>query len=105
MANNMTKKKRTKAERSAAAKASWARRRAAAAMDQAGVPKAQGPTEGQFLREAGAGSISTSTVTAVATKEGAEYFLTLSFDGTVLRHKVSETLLRKLALDALSIVG
>ena len=93
--------KRTKAQRVRAAKEAWARRKAKAALDAAGIAKfAVVPQESV----AGAVEIATPPVTVSVTKEGFDYFLGIANNGSLHRVRVSAETLRTLALDALRLV-
>lgn len=93
-------KKRTRAQRAAAAKAAWAARRAKEAVTAAptigGVVEAPDTIGPLYLEP---------PVTMTATKEGAEFFLTIANNGSVSRTRVSAAALRKIGLDALALVG
>jgi hypothetical protein len=117
-------KKRTKAQRSAAAKESWRLRRLRMAEKPtpAEVLAAPGKSVTAFLsssklpkvgynplpietqwREVGERENPVTTIGA--TKEGHEYFVTITHNGSLFRHRVSGSALRKLGLDCLQLVG
>jgi hypothetical protein len=98
----MAKKKRTKAQRSAAAKESWERRRAAAAL--AAVPKFNPrglplPAAKEFLPVP-----AVPPVTISVTKEGADYYVGINNNGSLHRVRVAAETLKSMALDALRII-
>jgi len=96
-------KKRTKAQRSKAAKESWARRRAAAALKE--VPKFAGspppdlrPDVPVYVPPAPA------PVTVSVTHEGRDYYIGINNNGSLHRVKVTAETLKSMALDALRII-
>jgi hypothetical protein len=98
---------RTTAERRAAAKASWARRKAEAAAKSANLgcnaePSNVGEVATQTMKMV-ASVLSPST--ASATSEGDDLYVTISQDGSLFRHKLSYQTMRKLGLDCLHLVG
>jgi hypothetical protein len=118
-------KKRTKAQRAAAAKAAWALRKAknpnagkkVVAAKPTPLPKVD--FGGAMLHDAGvpaAGNEAPSVqaigyrgtpgvVTAVAVQEGADFFVVISTEGSTFRHRLSPSLIRKLGMDCLTLVG
>jgi len=95
-------KKRTTAQRRAAAKAAWVIRRQNAALASAKRPT---PNKTPLPKiDYGAYSSLTPT-TAGATKEGDELYVTISSAGGVFRHQLSRDTMRKLGLDCLQLVG
>ena len=88
-------KKRTTAQRRAAAKEAWARRKAEAAMAAIDVPP-------PLARVATSAPV---PVTFSATREGSDLFLGVANNGSLHRVKASPEALRTLALDILRRVG
>ena len=107
-------KKRTTAERRKAAKEAWARRRAGAELEASGVPKAGEPSANEvkmaFAEDTNRPSVTLRTfveptTTATAVREGDHFYVVVSCNGSTFRHKMAASVLRKLGLDALQLVG
>jgi len=93
-------KKRTTAQRRAAAKEAWVRRRAAAAMKDVPkfVPDKQVFSQQAFVQPAA------PPVTISVTKEGADFYVGINNNGSLHRVKVTAETLKSMALDALRII-
>jgi hypothetical protein len=98
----MAKKKRTKAQRSAAAKESWERRRAAAAL--ATVPKFNPRGLPAAVAKEFLPVPAVPPVTISVTKEGADYYVGINNNGSLHRVRVAAETLKSMALDALRII-
>lgn len=101
----MAKKKvRTRAQRVAAAKAAWAvrRQREELLKMKATAPM---PTSSKLPAVNLVPALYTAMQTAVATREGDEYFVTVSIDGSLFRHKLSKDTLRSLGLDCIKLAA
>jgi len=94
----MAKKKRTKAERSAAAKAFWARRKAAA------LPSPVPAEVRVALDEAVKTVFVTPPKIGYAVKEGVDIFICFGEDGSLRRERVSLELAKKVYMDLAKIV-
>jgi hypothetical protein len=127
----MAKNKRTTAQRRAAAKEAWRLRRLKSANTPTPVKRTADklplvvPWHGEPLAQVDATafrrtfetaaeaakardpspSVFGAAMTAVATREGSELFVTISGGGSLHRHKVSAETMRKLGLDCLQLVG
>lgn len=99
-------KKRTTAQRRAAAKEAWARRRANAAL--AAVPKFHPTTpvnsEAESFTWVQPSSVATPPVTVSVTHEGKDFYLGINNNGSLHRVKVTPDTLKAMALDALRII-
>lgn len=100
----MAKKKvRTRAQRVAAAKAAWAVRR-----QREELFKLKGtapmPTSSKLPAVNLVPALFTAS-TVVATREGDEFFVTVSIDGSLFRHKLSKDTLRSLGLDCIKLAA
>lgn len=109
MAKQVKKKVRTKAERSAAARAAWKRRQVVET-----PPTQTFPIEVKF--SGGESNVQTRSLdtllsfpvtitTASVTKEGESHYVNFYTDGSHIRQKLSSATLRQLGLDALQLVG
>jgi hypothetical protein len=92
--------KRTTAQRRAAAKAAWARRRAT--MEKAVLAN---PTVREFMESNEPPRVAVSPpVTVSVTLEGKDYYLGISNNGSLHRVRVTADALKTMALDALRLV-
>ncbi len=108
-------KVRTKAQRRAAALESWRLRRLRTAEKPAknlsvvvDFDRPKSPyvmPKPDFIGEQMRDFVGSEPTTIGATKEGHEYFVTITQAGSLFRHRVSVSAMRKLGMDCLTLTG
>lgn len=109
----MAKNKRTTAQRRAAAKEAWRLRRLKSANAPTPVKRTADKLPVVDIRDLGAEAglepirhvASFDPTTAGCTKEGADFYVTITSGGHLHRHRLSAGAVRKLGLDCLQLVG